>query len=260
MVLDGLGQREVARRLKVSPSCVNDWMGAYRKLGWKGLERTFSPGPPLKFTSAHRRVLKGIAMSNPRKCGYRDDLWTVSMIQNTLNRRMGTDFSWTTILRNLHALGMTFQKPKKIAHEQDEKEVDRWIKRRLPAILREAKRRKATVFFEDESGIELGPTRGGTWAPKGETPVVRRSGKRQKVTVAGAISSKGGLHMSVFGKGGMTGKRYALFLEALKKSTAGRLWLSMMDSRLTDQKSSKKSSKGTWVKSGSIDYPPIVRI
>jgi len=244
LLLTGKNVREVANILKVSPSSVSDWKKRYRKKGWQGL----CPSPrgrqaPI-FTKRHRRSLRAIVANGPRKYGFDLDMWTVRLIQQALNRKMKTTFSQTTVLRYLHMEGFSFQRPKKVAYQRDPVEENRWLRRRLPKILASARKRKARVFFADESGFEMEMTRGGTWGRRGETPVVRRNGRRSKVTAVGAVSHKGDFLLRKYRKGGMTGARYAKFLEEVKKNTAGRLWLSMMGSRLTAASKSKRSSTG----------------
>jgi transposase len=51
-----------------------------------------------------------------------------------------------------------------------------------------AKRRRAWIVFEDESGVSDRPPLRRTWAPKGETPVVTHPFHWKKVSVAGALA------------------------------------------------------------------------
>jgi putative transposase len=52
---------------------------------------------------------------------------------------------------------------------------------------------KAWIVFEDESGQSLRPPKARTWAPRGQTPVVRVSGKGSgRVSVAGLVCLKPG--------------------------------------------------------------------
>jgi transposase len=240
MVLSGSGQREVARSLDVAPSAVHYWLGRYTKKGWDGLKTAEPHGPPVTFQAKQRRMLRRLVIQNPKNYGFSIDCWTVDMLRAVINDKFEKSYSTTTILRYLHKEGISFQKPKQVAYERDHIEETRWLSKELPKVLANAKKHGARVFFEDESGFQLEATSGKTWAPVGETPVVHRSGKRGKITVAGAVSNKGDLHLKRYRYGGMTGQRYAAFLESIKKSTAGQLWLSMMASQPTERKKSKK--------------------
>jgi transposase len=61
---------------------------------------------------------------------------------------------------------------------------------------------------------------GRTWSIKGKTPVVYRSGKRIKRTMAAAISPEGDLYFETF-EGGITAERYKSFLEHLSDQEGG---------------------------------------
>ena len=236
MAQNGFGVREISRQLEVSPSSVSDWLKCFNKKGWKGLKITSNQGPPVQFKKKYRTALKKLLKKNPKDLGFGQDLWTVSMLRSELNEKFVTTFSDTTVLRYLHKEKMTYQRPKKVAYERSQEAEDEWLKEIFPKILADAKKRGARVFFEDESGFQMEAISGGTWAPIGKTPVLKRSGKRSKITAAAAISHLGDFHIKKYKKGGMTGERYAKFLESIKKSTTGRLWLSMMGYPLINQK------------------------
>src|SRR5947208_11718575 len=50
-----------------------------------------------------------------------------------------------------------------------------------------ARRRKASIFFEDESGVSQRPSVRRTWAPKGETPVLIHAFNWSKMSIAAAL-------------------------------------------------------------------------
>ena len=93
-----------------------------------------------------------------------------------------------------------------------------WIEKEFPQIFEEANAVGAEIYFEDESGISLNVFTGKTWAPRGNTPIVYRSGQRVKNTMASAISTEGKLYFQTL-SGSMTGPRYKEFLESLKRTT-----------------------------------------
>jgi transposase len=76
---------------------------------------------------------------------------------------------------------------------------------------------KATIYFEDESAIRSDYHRGTTWAPVGNTPVVRATGARFRVNLISAISAQGALRFMV------TEQRLtaAVFIEFLKRLLHG---------------------------------------
>jgi transposase len=50
-----------------------------------------------------------------------------------------------------------------------------------------ARRRKAWIFFEDESGVSQRPSVRRTWAPKGETPVLIHAFNWSKMSICAAL-------------------------------------------------------------------------
>lgn len=67
----------------------------------------------------------------------------------------------------------------------------RWEREDYPAIQALAKRVEATIYFSDESGMRSDYHTGTTWAPCGETPVVRATGRRFSLNMISAISPRG---------------------------------------------------------------------
>lgn len=94
----------------------------------------------------------------------------------------------------------------------------KWLNETFPEILREAERTGAIIYFEDETSIRQNVLAGKTWAPKGKTPIVHRSGQRNGYTVAGAIGDNGRLYHKSF-EGGMNSDRYIEFIKGLLRST-----------------------------------------
>lgn len=81
------------------------------------------------------------------------------------------------------------QKPQVRAAERDEPRIRRWIERDWPRIKRRARRRRAHLVFLDETGFLLTPWVRRSWAPRGQTPVVRdRMRHRRKLSAIGAIT------------------------------------------------------------------------
>jgi len=77
----------------------------------------------------------------------------------------------------------------------------------------QAHKENADIFFWDESGFRADSVHGRTWAPCGETPVVKRPGERQSMSAASAVNSKGAFWFATY-EGGLSGE---LFVTLLKK-------------------------------------------
>src|SRR6266699_5690846 len=87
--------------------------------------------------------------------------------------------------------GLSPQKPKRRALEQNPAAVARWLAETYPAIVAAAKRERGVVLWLDEMGVRSDAAAGRSWAPVGQTPVVKRTGKRFGVNLLSAISGEG---------------------------------------------------------------------
>jgi transposase len=58
----------------------------------------------------------------------------------------------------------------------------------LAAVEKRARRRGAVIVFEDESGFSLLPAVRATWAPRGQTPVLRHRFNWKRLSMAGALA------------------------------------------------------------------------
>ena len=63
--------------------------------------------------------------------------------------------------------------------------------------MEELERTKGTLVLEDESGLSLIPLVGRTWAPKGETPLLRCSARRERLATIGGITPEGRIYFRV---------------------------------------------------------------
>jgi len=61
-------------------------------------------------------------------------------------------------------------------------------RRAMAGSKKNAKRRKAWILFQDESGISERPSVRRTWAPKGETPVLIHAFNWKKMSISAALA------------------------------------------------------------------------
>lgn len=58
----------------------------------------------------------------------------------------------------------------------------------LASVEKRARRQNALIVFEDESGVSLLPSVRATWAPRGQTPVLRHPFNWKRLSLAGALA------------------------------------------------------------------------
>jgi transposase len=89
-----------------------------------------------------------------------------------------------------------------------------------------ARRRKAWIFFQDESGVSQRPSIRRTWAPKGKTPVLIHAFNWSKISVCAALGYRcEGRRTRLFfqtREGSYNAESLIRFLEDLKKELRGQ--------------------------------------
>jgi transposase len=99
--------------------------------------------------------------------------------------------------------------------------VARWLATEFPAIRAQAKREGGVVLWLDEMGIRSDAAAGRSWAPVGQTPVIKGTGKRFRVNMISAISHAGMLRFRLV-VGSFTGAVFIDFLGRLVRDCDGR--------------------------------------
>jgi transposase len=105
--------------------------------------------------------------------------------------------------------------------EQHPAAVRRWLAETYPAIRAQARREGGLVLWLDELGVRSDAAAGRSWAPVGQTPVIKGTGKRFRVNMISAISNAGRLRFRLF-TGSFTGAVFIDFLRRLLRDSAGR--------------------------------------
>jgi len=182
---------EIADAFGVNRRAVTRWYTDYKKDGKKALCSKKATGPSYKLTSEEMSDLIVIFEQDATRYGFETPLWTCQRIQQVIKKRTGKKIHTTNIMRWLKRWNFTNQKPERRASQQDEKAVKRWIRKEWPRIKEHARRWQAMIYFQDESGISLTAVMGKTWAPKGQTPIVKVTGARGGFCLTSAISPAG---------------------------------------------------------------------
>lgn len=93
-----------------------------------------------------------------------------------------------------------------------------------PRLRQRARKHQATIFFLDEAGFSSEPNLGRTYGLKGQTPVVKTSGQRQKVSSISAVSAKGGFWSKTY-TGTLNAGRFVEFLKDFRRGGRGKVYL-----------------------------------
>lgn len=176
----GVKRAEIARRLGLSRQWVTKIIQVFQKEGEETAVQGKKRGISTKaaaarrlLTAAQERQLYGwIVDKNPRQLKFAFALWTAKAVMNLVFKKFGISLSLTTVRRYLTEWGMTPQRPKKKAIQQNDKAVKRWLDEDYPAIAARAKKEGATIFWQDETAVQQDTNWVRGYAPRGQTPTI----------------------------------------------------------------------------------------
>src|SRR5215212_1205832 len=231
LVGEGRSQVEVAGLLAVSANAVGNWVRAHGRGGDRALaaKRRGRRGGHTKLTDAQQRKVAALIVgNNPDQLKLPGFLWTRALVRELIARELGIEVGEDTVGRYLRAWGLSPQKPMRRAYEQSDEAVRRWLEVEYPRIVKRAYRQRAEILWAEESGLRSDHSAGRTWAPIGQTPVTRGTGKRFTATMIAAISNTGTLRFRVFEEK-FTGPLFLDFLKRLVKDANARKIMLIID-------------------------------
>ena len=189
---------DVIKTFGMHRSNIYKWLKIYDAKGYAGLQSSKSKGPVAKMSNKQKQQLYKYLQKNPLQLKFDYALWTIEMIVELIHLKFGVQYSSVQVGRILKEIGFSQQKPLERAYQQDPEKVDKWLKTQYPQIKREAKKEKREIYFSDEAGFHATAQYGSTWAPKGETPIIKTTGQRQKVNCISAINNQGKLRFKLY--------------------------------------------------------------
>jgi transposase len=225
---EGMTQLQAALAVGVHRQTVNIWCRRYRERGEEGVldGRRVSPRRGKgRLTAEEADQVRGwIAEGTPDRLDLPFALWTSRAVRELIERRMAKRLGLSTVQLYLWRWGMTPQKPLTRAKERSPAAIEAWLERDYPAIVRRAKAERAVIYWGDETGISNQDQIGRSYAPKGRTPVVRRTAKRVTQSLIAAVSNRGLMRFMLY-EGALNVERFLAFLRRLTKDAGRKLFL-----------------------------------
>jgi transposase len=136
VVDDGVSPADVANEQRVSRRSVDRWVKKYRVGSAKALSPKPHPGRPSKLSAAQERKVLGWIGQSPTKFGYPNELWTGARVAEQIRKQFKIEFNPRYVLEWLGNRGISSQKPRSVARERDDAEIDRWMREDWPRILK----------------------------------------------------------------------------------------------------------------------------
>ncbi len=192
-VQDGMSRKAVAAAYGVERTTLYRWTQNYAVDGEAGLDRKAGSGRPRKLEELSENELRALVLQGAQHFGYETDLWTVGRLRRVISEEFSIVLSKNTVWRRLRDAGLTYQQPEREYYEIDEESRKKWLRYEVPKIRRCVKKHRGILYFQDESNVSLTAFLGKTWAPCGETPKARVTGKRAGIAANSAISRNGRL-------------------------------------------------------------------
>lgn len=225
VVEDGESPSEVMRSLGLCRTTIYPWLRKHKKHGEKALHMRKAAGPARKLNERQRQqVRRWIVGKDPPQYGFDFGLWTRQIVAQLVMDKFAVSLGKTAIGRLLASLDITPQKPLRRAYERDPKAVAQWLNQDYPKLRQRARKHQAAIFFLDEAGFSSEPNLGRTYGLKGQTPVVKTSGQRQKINSISAVSAKGGFWSQTY-TGMFNASRFVHFLKDFRRGGRGQVYL-----------------------------------
>jgi transposase len=202
-----------------------NWLKAFVEQGWDSLSYRRPPGRPARLTKNQKQKLYETVKAGPEAVGYETGCWTTCLIQDWIYKQFGVLYNRFYISELLHNLGFSYQKAHFVSDHLDETARRHWMQTIWPRILAWARQQHVPIFFGDEVSFAQWGSLARTWAPVGEQPVVKTSGKRKGYKIFGVIEFFHGQFFYQGIDGRFTSESYQTFLEYLMQQVPGKMIL-----------------------------------
>jgi transposase len=202
-----------------------NWLEAFARERWESLTYRKPAGRPARLTKTQKQRLYETVKAGPEAAGYETGCWTTCLIQDWIYQHDGVLYSRFYVSELLHNLGLSYQKAHFVSDHLDEAARRKWLQEAWPRILAWAKQNRVPIFFGDEVSFAQWGSLAYTWAPKGEQPVVKTSGKRKGYKVFGVIELFSGQFFYQGLEARFNSASYQAFLENLLNQVPGKLIL-----------------------------------
>ena len=215
----------VAGRQAVAESSVYNWLKLFVLQGVAGLRVQWKGGRPSKLTATQKARLVELVKAGPEAAGFTCGCWNTLLIQLLIEREFGVLYNAHYVAELLGNLGFSFQKARFLAEHLDEAKRLQWLSETWPALLARAKSIGALILFGDEASFAQWGSLGYTWAPVGQQPLVKTTGKRKAYKTFGLIEFFSGRLFYQGIEGRFNADSYIAFLSQVLAQTHEPLFL-----------------------------------
>lgn len=243
MRLDGVSLKETAAQCEMSRTTVIAALKAYQAGGWKAVavERPGRPAGTGRTLGAEqeREIRRLIRDRTPDQLKLVHALWTRQAVAQLIKDRFGIVIPVRTMGLYLSRWGFTPQKPMRRAYEQSPAAVKKWLEDEYPQISSRARAEGAEIHWGDETGLRSDDVRGRSYAPQGQTPVVRVNNKRHGLSIISTVTNRGKMRWKIF-EGALNADILVDFMKRLVRDAKRKVYLILDNLRVHHSKPVKK--------------------
>src|SRR5664280_162044 len=190
---EGVGIKEIAKRMGVHIKTIINWLTTFMHKGMKWLtgQHYQGRGRKEKLTKAQQAQLVKLIKDGPEANGFHCGIWNSAMIAEVIWLKFEVRYNVNYLSSLLKKLGLSYQKARFISDRQEEEAYQvarkKWLEETLPAIINKAKEDNSVVLFGDEVSFAMWGSLARTWAPIGQQPTVKTRGIRKGLKMFGTI-------------------------------------------------------------------------
>ena len=185
----GVIPAEIARRVGVAHQVVSEWRKAWRQGGREALRSAGPAGRKSKLSA--EQLGRGRERAGQRRRSQRlpdgcVDVAAGGRGDRARHRRVVPPRP--CLVRAARPVGLDLAAAS-AARDRTQRRGHRTLgQEALAATEKTARRQNALILFEDESGVSLLPSVRATWAPRGQTPVLRHHFAWKRLSIAGVLA------------------------------------------------------------------------
>lgn len=222
---EGDSPSTIASKHGVGVATVYDWLKQLLSAGLSSLKPQWRGGRRRKLTGSQRQQLSQWLKAGPQAAGYPTGCWSALLVQDLIQREFGVLYNAHYLAEVLKTLGFSYQKARFISDHLDEVKRLLWLTQVFPDFKRQAQAAGGLLLFGDEASFAQWGTLGYSWAPTGQQPTVKTSGKRRAYKVFGLIEWFSGRLFFQGIEGKFNAASYIAFLRGVLDQTSQPLFL-----------------------------------
>lgn len=218
----GWKQKDIAIALGVTEGAVSRWFKKAREQGVEALKHQPPPGAQPKLSAEQRAQLPNLLRRGAEAFGFRGQVWTTARVAQMIEQQFGVKYHPAHCSRLLRQLRYSQQKPIQKATQRDEAAIQAWKEARWEELKKQAKAEGWTLVSVDEAGFYLLPMAVSTYAPVGQTPILRVKLTRDHLSAIGGITPEGRIFMQMQDHS-YKGPDVVRFLQLLLREILGKI-------------------------------------